>query len=130
MTTNYTLSDSWQKVGEGSNSIEMLEGINAWVYVGSSSPVDDSNYTILAFKDPHFKYSGNLNLYAKVADNSAGIRTKISVTKEGDSNTFELADGAYIDLPGSTTGALFFSVRRRGADQEQPGSDQTIELSD
>jgi hypothetical protein len=107
MTTIYTLTDEWQKIGEGSSSVEMLEGVNAWIYAGSSEPQADDDYTVLAFKSPWFRYQGNFNIYAKIADNSEGARTRLSVVKEGNIDTLSLADGESADLPESTTGNGF-----------------------
>jgi len=107
MTTIYTLTDDWQKIGEGSSSIEMLEGLNAWIYTGAAEPAGDDEYSVLAFKFPQHRYQGNLNLYAKVADNSAGVRTRLSVTPEGNVDTVSIDDDAYIDLPETTTGNGF-----------------------
>ncbi len=107
MTTIATLTGDWQKVAEGSASIEMLEGLNAWIYAGSAEPAGDAEYTVLAFKSPWFRYQGNLNLYARIADNSAEVRTRVSVVKEGNIDTLSLADGESADLPESTTGNGF-----------------------
>lgn len=110
MTTIYTLTDSWQKIGEGSLAVEMLDGLNAWLYVGSDTPAGDDEYRVLTFKEPNHRYSGNLNLYAKVAPNSTGVRTRLSVISEGNLDSVTLQNDEYVDLPGSTTGSGFVQI--------------------
>jgi hypothetical protein len=107
MTTIYTLTNEWQKIGEGSSAVEMLEGLNAWLYVEIDAPEGDTEYRVLTFKAPNYRYSGNLNIYAKRASNSSDIRTRLSVNPEGNTDSVELADDAFIDLPESTTGNGF-----------------------
>jgi hypothetical protein len=107
MTTIYTLTAEWQKIGEGSSAIKMLEGLNAWIYAGDSEPSGNSEYSVLAFKFPQHRYQGNLSLYAKIADNSTEVRTRLSVTKEGNIDSVSLEDGEVVNLPNDTTGNGF-----------------------
>ena len=105
MTTTYTLTDDWQQIAQGSSTVTLDEGRNAWLYSGMTAPPDNTNYTLLSVRSPVSSYKGSLKTFARVAENSSGVRTKISVVEDGSSQTQEVADGNSIYLPQSTMGS-------------------------
>ena len=43
MTTTYALTDDWQQIAQGSSTVTLDEGRNAWLYSGMAAPLDNTN---------------------------------------------------------------------------------------
>ena len=108
MTTEFTLEDSWTLLATDSALIQMLEGLNVWLFAGESIPEPSAEaHSLLTIKAPRYPYPGRANLYGRRAPNSAGVRTRVSVTSTSCSVTRELASGEYVELPANSDGRCF-----------------------
>jgi len=116
MTTIFTLTDEYQQIGEGSLTATMSEGRNAWISTGTAPPETDAGYTILKPGGGAYRYTGSLKTFARIAPNSSGVRTKLSVVEEEGDRTQEVPNGGSIYFPLSTIGNGFIQV---GDDEER-----------
>ena len=110
MTTTYTLTDDWQQIGQGAITVDMEEGRNAWAYSGLVAPLSNNNCIIISPQRPQHKYSGPLKTFARVAENSQGVRTRVTVTEEEEDRDKFLEVGETITLPLNTVGNGFMQA--------------------
>jgi hypothetical protein len=105
-----TLTDNWQEIGEGALTVQLQEGLNAWICPGTEPPTTNDNYIIINPKNREYQYGGSLKVYGRVAENSQGIRTRIAVIPNSGDITRTLEDGQYFDLRAGTIGNGFIQA--------------------
>jgi hypothetical protein len=64
--TNVTLSRSWAELADGACSIILVTGGVFWLYVGTSSPSDDTAYFPVTADEKYYSYPGTQKVYGKV----------------------------------------------------------------
>jgi len=110
MTTEYVLNDSWALVSSAAAMVQMVEGLNIWLFAGEEAPVSEAPHALLTIRDPRYPYPGSANLYARRAPNSEGVRTRMSVTLTGDTRSMDIEPDEYMDFPANTDGAGFVQL--------------------